>query len=125
MGTVDTGLCSAQSVHQVLNVLDFTSDRACMSIIVRSPDGVIRLHSKGSDAALLPRLAPGTDAALLTRTQKNLHNFSVKVSPARHWAYSACSGWITQLVHLTDRHNLTPPKGGPSHGEVVCGVCVT
>ncbi|BDA48078.1 probable phospholipid-transporting ATPase 7 [Coccomyxa sp. Obi] len=67
-----------ESVHQVLNVLDFTSDRACMSIIVRAPNGVIRLHSKGSDAALLPRLAPDTDAALLKRTQKNLHDFSVK-----------------------------------------------
>lgn len=82
MGTADMGtVLSLQSVHQVLNVLDFTSDRACMSIIVRSPDGVIRLHSKGSDAALLPRLAPDTDAALLMRTQKNLHDFSVKVTP--------------------------------------------
>jgi magnesium-transporting ATPase (P-type) len=68
-----------QSVHEVLNVLDFSSDRARMSIIVRAQDGTIRLHCKGSDAALLPRLSRATDTELLQRTHTNLHDFSVKV----------------------------------------------
>ncbi len=80
VGSIDGAPCAVQSVHQVLNVLDFTSDRACMSIIVRAPDGTIRLHSKGSDAALLPRLSADTDKGLLKRTNQNLHDFSVKVT---------------------------------------------
>lgn len=87
----------AQSVHEVLNVLDFTSDRARMSIIVRAPDGTIRLHCKGSDAALMPRLAPCGDPDLLKRTHQNLHAFSVQVCssplplrPASCHSLSAC-----------------------------------
>ena len=63
-------------VHQLLNSLEFTSERARMSVITRSPDGTIRLHAKGSDAALLPRLRESTDRALLAATQDNLRAFS-------------------------------------------------
>ena len=47
-----------------------------MSVITRSPDGTIRLHAKGSDAALLPRLRASTDGSLLAATQENLRAFS-------------------------------------------------
>ena len=67
-----------QATFEVLNVLDFTSERARMSIIVRAPDGTIRLHCKGSDSALLARLRPGMDAATLHQTHTNLHELSVK-----------------------------------------------
>ena len=66
-------------MHEVLNVLDFTSERARMSVILRAPDGTIRLHCKGSDAALLPRLSRRTDPELLKQTHNNLHAFSIKV----------------------------------------------
>lgn len=49
-----------------------------MSVITRSPDGTIRLHAKGSDAALLPRLRESTDRALLAATHENLRAFSVR-----------------------------------------------
>ena len=67
-----------QAAFQVLNVLDFTSERARMSIIVRAPDGTIRLHCKGSDSALLARLHPDMDAGTLHQTHTNLHDLSVK-----------------------------------------------
>lgn len=69
---------SAQASYEVLNVLDFSSERARMSIIVRAPDGTIRLHCKGSDSALLARLRPDAHAALMEQTHTNLHDFSVK-----------------------------------------------
>ena len=47
-----------------------------MSVITRSPDGTIRLHAKGSDAALLPRLRASTDGSLLAATHENLRAFS-------------------------------------------------
>mmetsp|Transcript_7573 Transcript_7573/g.22355 ORF Transcript_7573/g.22355 Transcript_7573/m.22355 type:complete len:1298 (+) Transcript_7573:304-4197(+) len=64
--------------HDVLVELEFSSDRARMSVVARSPDGTIRLLCKGSDAVMLPRLRAGTDEKLLADTQENLHAFSVK-----------------------------------------------
>lgn len=68
----------SQVTHEVLVELEFTSERARMSVVARAPDGTIRLLCKGSDAVMLPRLRPGTDAALLRDTDANLHAFSVK-----------------------------------------------
>lgn len=67
-----------QAAYEVLNVLDFTSERARMSIIVRAPDGTIRLHCKGSDSALMARLRPDIDQGTMDQTNTNLHEFSVK-----------------------------------------------
>jgi hypothetical protein len=72
-------LLPEQATHQVLNVMDFSSARARMSVILRAPDGTIRLHCKGSDAKMLPRLRADTDPALLSATHANLHAFSVNV----------------------------------------------
>ena len=83
-------------VHDLLNVLEFSSERARMSVIARAPDGTIRLYAKGSDAALLPRLRQGMDARLLASTHDNLNSFSVqglrtlllasRVIPEGEWA---------------------------------------
>ncbi|KAK9806980.1 hypothetical protein WJX72_009386 [[Myrmecia] bisecta] len=64
--------------HELLIVLDFSSDRARMSVVARSPDGTIRLYSKGSDAVMLPRLHHHGDAQVLKDTQDNLRAFSVQ-----------------------------------------------
>ena len=39
-----------QVMHEILVELEFTSDRARMSVVARAPDGTIRLLTKGSDA---------------------------------------------------------------------------
>uniref|UniRef100_A0A5S6PYI7 Phospholipid-transporting ATPase n=1 Tax=Trichuris muris TaxID=70415 RepID=A0A5S6PYI7_TRIMR len=44
--------------YDVLNVLDFTSDRKRMSVVVRAPNGKIRLYTKGADTVIYERLAP-------------------------------------------------------------------
>jgi phospholipid-transporting ATPase len=45
---------------EVLYVLDFTSDRRRMSVLVRMPDECVALYSKGADGEMLGRLRAGT-----------------------------------------------------------------
>ncbi|KAK9828339.1 hypothetical protein WJX74_009865 [Apatococcus lobatus] len=67
------------ATYEILNTLDFTSDRARMSVVVRCPDGTIKLLTKGSDAVMLPLLRRAQDAGALERaTQENLRNFSLQ-----------------------------------------------
>ncbi|XP_052793334.1 probable phospholipid-transporting ATPase IA isoform X2 [Mya arenaria] len=42
--------------YEVLNVLEFTSDRKRMSVVVRMPDGKIKLYCKGADNVIYERL---------------------------------------------------------------------
>ncbi|KAL3880445.1 hypothetical protein ACJMK2_032682, partial [Sinanodonta woodiana] len=42
--------------YEVLNVLEFTSDRKRMSVIVRTPEGKIMLYCKGADTVIYERL---------------------------------------------------------------------
>ncbi|NXN84503.1 AT8B2 ATPase, partial [Bombycilla garrulus] len=44
--------------YQLLAILDFNNIRKRMSVIVRSPEGKIRLYCKGADTILLERLLP-------------------------------------------------------------------
>ncbi|XP_037944939.1 probable phospholipid-transporting ATPase IA isoform X2 [Teleopsis dalmanni] len=44
--------------YEILNVLEFTSSRKRMSVIVRTPDGKIKLLCKGADTVICERLAP-------------------------------------------------------------------
>lgn len=43
--------------YQVLNVIEFTSSRKRMSLIVRTPEGKIKLFMKGADSVIYERLA--------------------------------------------------------------------
>lgn len=40
--------------YEVLNVLEYTSERKRMSVIIKMPDGTIRLYAKGADSVILP-----------------------------------------------------------------------
>lgn len=45
---------------EVLNVLEFTSDRKCMSVVVRDPDtGRLHLLAKGADETIFRILRTG------------------------------------------------------------------
>ncbi|KAJ2960716.1 hypothetical protein NQZ79_g3924 [Umbelopsis isabellina] len=51
--------CTANGVdqeYQILNVCEFNSTRKRMSVIVRCPDGKIKLYCKGADTVILERL---------------------------------------------------------------------
>uniref|UniRef100_A0AAV2IV86 Phospholipid-transporting ATPase n=1 Tax=Knipowitschia caucasica TaxID=637954 RepID=A0AAV2IV86_KNICA len=47
-----------ESTYEMLALLDFNSDRKRMSIILRFPDGRIRLYCKGADTVVYERLSP-------------------------------------------------------------------
>lgn len=60
--------------YQLLNVLEFSSARKRMSVIVRFPDGRILLLSKGADSVILERLDP-QNRGYVTQTTKHLKEY--------------------------------------------------
>uniref|UniRef100_A0AAQ4QMJ9 Phospholipid-transporting ATPase n=1 Tax=Gasterosteus aculeatus aculeatus TaxID=481459 RepID=A0AAQ4QMJ9_GASAC len=49
-----------EKTYEMLALLDFNSDRKRMSIILRFPDGRIRLYCKGADTVIYERLSPNS-----------------------------------------------------------------
>lgn len=47
---------ATQETYEVLDVIEFSSRRKRMSIVIRMPDGRICIFSKGADSTILPRL---------------------------------------------------------------------
>jgi phospholipid-transporting ATPase len=47
----------AREEYEILNVCEFNSTRKRMSIVVRTPEGKIKLYCKGADSVILERLA--------------------------------------------------------------------
>ena len=43
---------------EILNIIEFTSSRKRMSVIIREPDGRIKVLTKGADSVLSELLAP-------------------------------------------------------------------
>ncbi|KAI9221118.1 hypothetical protein BC828DRAFT_397693 [Blastocladiella britannica] len=76
---------SAEKEIVVLDMLEFTSDRKRMSVIVREPDDGIWVYTKGADNILFPRLesiahqqgaAAAADTVSVAQVSKHLHAFS-------------------------------------------------
>ncbi|XP_036199728.1 phospholipid-transporting ATPase ID isoform X2 [Myotis myotis] len=61
--------------YQLLAILDFNNIRKRMSVIVRNPEGKIRLYCKGADTILLDRLHPSTQE-LLNSTTDHLNEYA-------------------------------------------------
>nr|XP_020456646.1 phospholipid-transporting ATPase IC [Monopterus albus] len=49
-----------EATYEMLALLDFNSDRKRMSIILKFPDGRIRLYCKGADTVIYERLSPSS-----------------------------------------------------------------
>lgn len=58
--------------------MEFTSDRRRMSVIVRTPEGEVKLISKGADTMMYSRLREGDDE-LKEKTLQDLDDFSKEV----------------------------------------------
>ncbi|KAI5941490.1 Phospholipid-transporting ATPase IC [Manis javanica] len=54
--TITVSELGTERTYHVLAILDFNSDRKRMSIIVRTPEGSIRLYCKGADTVIYERL---------------------------------------------------------------------
>ncbi|NXQ79748.1 AT8B3 ATPase, partial [Nyctibius grandis] len=54
--TITLSELGMKRTYKVLAMLDFNSDRKRMSVLVRDPQGTIRLYTKGADTVILERL---------------------------------------------------------------------
>ncbi|XP_013051684.3 phospholipid-transporting ATPase IK isoform X3 [Anser cygnoides] len=54
--TITISELGVKRTYKVLAMLDFNSDRKRMSVLVRDPQGTIRLYTKGADTVILARL---------------------------------------------------------------------
>uniref|UniRef100_A0A8C2QVK2 Phospholipid-transporting ATPase n=1 Tax=Capra hircus TaxID=9925 RepID=A0A8C2QVK2_CAPHI len=59
---------------EILNVLEFSSNRKRMSIIVRTPEGQLRLYCKGADSVIYERLSE--KSLFVEETLVHLENFA-------------------------------------------------
>ncbi|CAL8280034.1 unnamed protein product [Merluccius merluccius] len=57
-----------ECTYEMLALLDFNSDRKRMSIILRFPNGLIRIYCKGADTVIYERLAPNSPHKDTTQT---------------------------------------------------------
>ncbi|XP_025203440.1 probable phospholipid-transporting ATPase IA [Melanaphis sacchari] len=46
-----------EETYEILNIIEFTNSRKRMSVIVRTPDGQIKLFCKGADTSIIKRLS--------------------------------------------------------------------
>ncbi|KAF3702330.1 Phospholipid-transporting ATPase IC [Channa argus] len=58
--TITINEMGQEGTYEMLALLDFNSDRKRMSIILRFPDGRIRLYCKGADTVIYERLSPNS-----------------------------------------------------------------
>ncbi|NWT19597.1 AT8B3 ATPase, partial [Vireo altiloquus] len=102
--------------YEVLAMLDFNSDRKRMSVLVRDPQGTIRLYTKGADTVILNRLqrrGPNetlTERALDRFAEETLRTLCVasrEVSEAEFRAWSRrhgeAAGLLQERVRELDR----------------------
>ena len=55
--------------YELLNIIEFTSERKRMSVIVRTPDGKILCMTKGADSIIASKLAAGQESLLSTTSE--------------------------------------------------------
>lgn len=70
----------ATRIYEILDVIEFSSKRKRMSIVLRCPDGRIWLISKGADSVILPRLRLANSALQKAREVKQ----SIEMERALH-----------------------------------------
>ncbi|KAK3699934.1 hypothetical protein QZH41_016596 [Actinostola sp. cb2023] len=76
-----------EEVYEILNVLEFNSTRKRMSVVVRTPEGKIKLYCKGADTVIFERL----------RDNQLYHEISVK-----HLEEYAKEGLRTLCIAMTE-----------------------
>ncbi|TGZ74703.1 hypothetical protein CRM22_000806 [Opisthorchis felineus] len=68
-----------QKSYLVDAVLEFTSERKRMTVMVRYPDGTFHIHSKGAESTMLtPENCPATSGDLRTQAIKYVTDFAVE-----------------------------------------------
>ncbi|KAH6588165.1 hypothetical protein BASA61_006070 [Batrachochytrium salamandrivorans] len=73
--TVEVDMLGTLETFQVLNVIEFTSSRKRMSVILRRKSGEIVLYCKGADSVIFDRLAP-KQTEIKIKTMSDLEGFA-------------------------------------------------
>lgn len=66
-----------QEEFQILNVCEFNSTRKRMSVVLRGPDGRIKLYCKGADTVILERLSDDNPFVKSTLEHLEVNNYNV------------------------------------------------
>jgi len=74
--TVTLSMLGEQVVYEILNIMEYSSERGCMSVIAKAPDGTIRLYCKGADSKVMKKIRSDTDFKLMSETEDNLTLFA-------------------------------------------------
>lgn len=72
---LNTPLADGTQEFELLNILEFSSARKRMSVVVRAPGGRLLLLSKGADSVIFERLREG-DEQLRSETEAHLDEFA-------------------------------------------------
>lgn len=70
--TITISELGQENTYEMLALLDFNSDRKRMSIVLRFPDGRIRLYCKGADTVIYERLHPSSKYKETTQTSLDI-----------------------------------------------------
>jgi phospholipid-translocating ATPase len=62
--------------YQIIKVVEFSSDRKRMSVIVKREDGQVINFIKGADIAIIPRISKSSDDAKNQDTIKQMDEFA-------------------------------------------------
>ena len=65
-------------IYEILNVLEFTSARRRMSVVVRDPEGRIKLFVKGADNVIYERLSTQRPQPYAEDTLAHLKDFAAQ-----------------------------------------------
>lgn len=65
-------------VYQLLQMVDFTSTRKRMSVVVRTPDKRVMLLTKGADSVIFPRLESSSDQTIVDTTLAHLERYATE-----------------------------------------------
>ncbi|EGD80945.1 ATP10A protein [Salpingoeca rosetta] len=76
LNTVTVSIRGQRHTYEVLAVLDFDSTRKRMSVVLRLPDGTLRLLCKGADSAITSVLGAASSDHVLAETSAHLDEFA-------------------------------------------------
>jgi len=108
-------LDGSEQTYQILNVIEFTSTRKRMSVVVRTPSGQIKLYIKGADNVILERLGSRSqqrqhyDSTLVHLERfatEGLRTLCLGVSVIKESDYDAWNGkMVAASTSMEDREN--------------------
>ncbi|XP_038554851.1 phospholipid-transporting ATPase IA isoform X3 [Micropterus salmoides] len=113
-------MLGTEEKYELLHVLEFTSTRKRMSVIMRTPSGKIRLYCKGADTVIYDRLADSSRYKEITL--KHLEQFAteglrtlcfavadISESSYQHWLeihHRACTSLQNRALKLEETYEL-------------------